>query len=57
MWYAHPNCLSREAFANKKKVEKEGKSSEVGGLSKDFKIALAAVASDEDYKALEAQFL
>ena len=27
------------------------------GLSSDFNIALAAVTSDEDYKALEAQFL
>ena len=57
MWCARPNCLSREVFANKKKAEKEGTSSEVGGLSNDFKIALAAVTSDEDYKALEAQFL
>ena len=57
MWCARLNCLSREAFANKKKGENEGTSSKVGGLSNDFKIALAAVTSDEDYKALEAQFL
>ena len=57
MWCARPNCLTREAFAEKKNSEREDKSSEVGGLSKDFRVDLAAVISDEDYKTLEAQFL
>ena len=57
MWCGYPNCLPREEFAAKKEMEREGKTSVGSGLSNDFKIALAAVTSDEDYKALEAQFL
>ena len=57
MWCTRPNCISREDFAKKKKAEKKVKSSEVGGLSNDFKIVVAAITSDEDYKVLEAQCL
>ena len=57
MWCGRPNFLSREKFTAKKKTEREGKTSEGSELSNDFKIALAAVTSDEDYKSLEEQFL
>ena len=57
VWCGRPNCLSREDFTAKKKAERKEKSPEGSGLSNDFKIALAAVTSDEGYKALEAQLL
>ena len=56
IWYACPNYLSKEEFAVKKKVERFGKADNVS-TSKDFKVTLAAVTSNEDYKALEVQFL
>ena len=49
--------LIKRQFTVKKKAEREGKTSEGSELSNDFKIALAAVTSDEDYKSLEEQFL
>ena len=56
IWCARPYFLSKEAFVDKKKVEKEYKSLEFGGLSNDFKIALVAIISNEDYKVLETKF-
>ena len=57
MWCGRPNCLSKEEFTTTKKAERQGTDSRASSLSNDFKIALAAVTSDEDYKALEAQFI
>ena len=56
IWYDRPSCLSKEEFKVKKPAERDGKADNTGLLI-DFKVALAAVTSDEDYKALEAQFL
>ena len=56
MWCGRPNCRSKEEFKKFKAAERDSKK-DAGGLSADFKVALAAVCSDEDYKSLEAQFL
>ena len=62
MWCGRKNCLNREDFAANAK-RKRGDSDETGGrgdtnnVTKDFKIALAAINSPIDYKMLEEQFL
>ena len=56
MWCGRPNCRSKEEFKNFKAAERDTRK-DADGLSADFKVALAAVCSDEDYKSLEAQFL
>ena len=56
MWCARPNYRSREEFKKFKEVERETKNNSTD-LSADFKVALVAVTSDEDYKSLEAQYL
>ena len=42
----------------KKAMEKKNKAdnSEANKISSDFKVALSAIMSDADYKALESQF-
>ena len=68
MWCGRKNCLNKAEFAKKMQESQtkggkaeytgEGKS-EGGKLSKpsnEFKIALAAMCSEEDYKTLEQQF-
>ena len=56
MWCPRTNCMNRadykKAMDNKRKVD-DGQSSK---YPNDFKVALSAIVSDEDYKALEAQF-
>ena len=42
----------KKAMKNKHKAD-DGQNSK---FSNDFKVALSAIVSDEDYKALEAQF-
>ena len=56
MWCGRPNCRSKEEFKAYKAAERDNKKN-TDALSNDFKVALAAVCSDEDYKSLEAQFL
>ena len=56
MWYGCPNYRSKEKFKKFKEVERATKK-DTDGLSADFKVALAVVCSDEDYKYLKAQFL
>jgi hypothetical protein len=68
MWCGRKNCLNKAEFAKKmKESQKEGgrfestngKNKENGpgyNTSNDFKIALAAMCSEEDYQILEKQF-
>ena len=64
MWCGRKNCLNKADFASKMKAAKESKGNsedssdkkKENGLSNDFKIALAAMCSSEDYKTLESQF-
>ena len=42
----------KKAMDNKRKAD----DSQNSKYSNDFKVALSAIVSDEDYKALEAQF-
>ena len=41
----------KKAMDNKRKADNQGSK-----YPNDFKVALSAIVSDEDYKALEAQF-
>ena len=56
MWCGRLNFRSKEEFKTFKAAEQDTKK-DADGLSADFKVALVAVCSDEDYKSLEAQFL
>ena len=67
MWSGRKNCLNKADFAAKMKETKENKESsnpsnnsnsagKGNSISNDFKIALAAMCSSEDYKTLEDQF-
>ena len=63
MWCGRKNCLNKADFARKMEEREKGgtekKGSAPGGAqySKDFKIALAAMMSAEDFKAIESQFM
>eukprot|EP00957_Ditylum_brightwellii_P010736 813487-Ditylum_brightwellii.AAC.1 len=61
MWCTCNPCYNRANLKEKmrkKKEEKESKGSEKKYQpSKDFKIALSAMLSDEDFKMLDSQFL
>ena len=50
-WCARPVCRSK---ADHKKWVEEKKGNPT--ISNDFKVALSAIVTDEDYKALESQF-
>ena len=61
MWCARENCLDKADFAKKMEKEKgtsgnSGQSANKTSMSKDFKIALAAMTSADDYKSLMSQF-
>ena len=59
MWCGRKNCLNRSDFAkewDKKKKEKGAEGNSNGKASSEFKIALAAITSPEDFKALQEQF-
>ena len=60
MWCGRENCLNKAYFARKMEGEKDNarnSSSDANQtrLSKDFKIALAAMTSAEDYNTLMSQ--
>ena len=63
MWCGRKNCLNKADFARKMEEREKGgtekKDSAPGGAqySKDFKIALAAMMSAEDFKAIKSQFM
>ena len=62
MWCGRKNCLNQADFAKKmnEKREREGTSNHSEpkmGESEDFKIALAAMVSADDYATLKDQFL
>ena len=55
------NCLDKADFAKKMEKEKgtsgnSGQGANKISMSKDFKIALAAMTSADDYKSLMSQF-
>ena len=59
MWCNRPNCMNRADY--KRHMEDKEKSENKGGdskdnISNDFRVALAAITTAEDYKALEEQF-
>ena len=66
MWCGRKNCINRADYATAMQKKRDNKDSGSGGtsssnssnsnVSKEFKIALAAYTSAEDYAALEAQF-
>ena len=63
MWCGRKNCLNREEYAakfgdkNKSNERVENKSDNVpSAVSEDFKIALAAMTSNQDFETLKAQF-
>eukprot|EP00957_Ditylum_brightwellii_P076347 5802573-Ditylum_brightwellii.AAC.1 len=54
VWCHQKNCMSRSDYKEhmqKQNAEKEKKSNE------DFKVALSALVTEEDFKMLEEQFL
>ena len=62
MWCSKKNCLGQaeyaEAMKKRKETTRDGTSSEKkNGFAEDFKIALAAVTSAEDYQTLTDQFM
>ena len=63
MWCGRKNCLGRAEFAEAMKKRKETKQGGTSSENKrndfadDFKIALAAMTSAEDYHTLTEQFM
>ena len=67
MWCGRKNCLNKTDFATmmkSKKEDKEGSGNKTDGatqgdkdFSKDFKIALAAMTSEDDFETLREQFM
>ena len=60
MWCPRPNCMSRKAYKEHMQSKKETAGKNATGkfnATKDFKVALSALISDEEYKAIEGQFL
>ena len=57
-WCGRRNCVSNADFAAQNKKRKEGRSNgeDTMNVTKDFKLALAALTTEEDYEALEKQF-
>ena len=55
MWCGRRTCLSKEEYATKI-AKNDGRKTNKPTMSKDFRIALAALTSVEDYEALEDQF-
>ena len=57
MWCGRRNCLDRADFTDAWKKKKAAVDSSTGSDSNsDFKIALAAMTSPEDFAALQDQF-
>ena len=58
MWRGRKNCLNRAGYSKEWQKKKEGKSTSGDGAksSAEFKIALAAITSTEDFEALQEQF-
>ena len=66
MWCGRKNCINRAEYAAAMQKKCDNKDSGNGGatpsddsrpnVSKEFKIALAALTSAEDYASLEEQF-
>ena len=62
MWCGRKNCLGRQEYADvmrKRKEDKQGgaHSEKKNNFAGDFKIALAAMTSAEDYQTLTEQFM
>ena len=67
MWCGRKNCINKTDFASmmkSKKEDKEGSGNKNDGatqldkdFSKDFKIALAAMTSEDDFETLREQFM
>ena len=58
MWCPRQNCLNKADFKKKMDESRNKKNEgEQRQFSDDFKVALAAITSGEDYKALEEQVL
>ena len=61
-WCARKNCLSREEYRMKQRVNEEKNVAQDGAdqfmmkVTRDFKMAFAALTTEEDFKALEEQF-
>ena len=55
MWCGRKNCLNRADYSKEWQKKKEGKSTSEDGAksSAEFKIALAAITSTEDFEALQ----
>jgi len=58
MWCGRPNCLNKADFRAKKKSEEDGQKVETGSNAgkADFKIALAAMMSPDDFETVQKQF-
>ena len=67
MWCGRKNCVNRSDYASAMQKKRDNKDTSSGGnpssndnpksaYSKDFKIALAALTSAEDFASLEDQF-
>ena len=59
MWCGRANCLNRAEYAEqrrKKEKTDDKKNAESSKVTEDFKIALAALTTQEDYALLESQF-
>eukprot|EP00957_Ditylum_brightwellii_P192338 14642137-Ditylum_brightwellii.AAC.1 len=59
LWCPRTNCLNRKEY--KEQIQSEGADGKSTGgklnAIKDFKVALAALVSDNEYKTLAEQFL
>ena len=56
MWCGRKNCMNRAEYAEKMKSRKETETKNKSEVSEDFKIALAAMTSADDFASLKDQF-
>ena len=55
-WCPRKNCMNKADYKRAMEEKNKAEGGEANKISNDFKVALSAIMSDADYKALESQF-
>ena len=55
-WCSRPNCMNKADYKKAMENKQKANVGQNNKFSNNFKVALSAIVSDEDYKALETQF-
>ena len=55
-WYIRKVCINRDDYKKSFAAKKDETSTQSSSYSKDYKVTLAAMVSDDDYKTFEDHF-